>query len=934
MKKVYKIMFLVSVLVLCVIFATSCNVKLSKPGDFKLNSDTLELSWDKVPGAQSYVVEISDIERPAYTSSNSYPLEQLPAGTYTIKVKAIGDGIETSDSDYGTFPFKRAVETGLKYQLINNRSEYELIGGGTASGDVVMETMYRGKPVTSIADQALYNNTTITSFTVGKNVKSIGEKAFSKCTVLTSVVIPDNVTKIGQYAFQSSKALTSVTLSKAFTSIEPYTFSWCSALTSVTMGDKITSIGDYAFSNCKALASIVLSDALTEIGAYAFSDCIALTSLDLSGVKTIKEYGFCNTTSLAQLNLGSNMVSIGNRAFRNCSSLTTIIIPDSTTSIGHEAFSDCTKLATVKFGKGITDIGKSAFLATKLHNDAKNIVFVDGWILASKDTTIDTLNLPTGTIGIAGYAFAKCNNLTEISIKGVKYVGESAFNNCKQLMTVVADDSLLKIGNYAFANCELVTDIRLGNNIESIGKYAFAGDTALETITLPKSITSIGTYAFDSTKAFANATQGEDADNVVYIGDWVVGFNYAGNITYTKDLVIKRGTRGIADYSFYNKPLQCNVYLPDSLEYIGRSVFYGTAINSVMLSSSLKRIGDYAFYSCSRAVFGQDGATVIPSTVEYIGRSAFYKCEYIRSLTIPASVKYVGDYAFYGCINLGNNGTDEDNGGDTAAAEEKPLNKLVISEGVEHIGSRTFQGCESLCEVIIPNSVTYLGTHAFYNCLKLENAVIGSGIKKIPDYTFSKCSALSTVTLSESITSIEKYAFRGCESLKAINLSNVTKIGDYAFNRCTSLSDVKLSDSVTTIGKYAFRGCISIDFLVISSSVEYIGKHAFYGMNNGTIYCEASKKPDTWEGLFNSSYRPVFYGCEISEDGYVVSVTITKGNPKNPNAKNGISAPVHEGYEFVGWAASPDATVAEYTCENIREAPENTKLYFIWITIN
>ena len=138
MKNKIKILLLASLLVLCAIFATSCDDSLTKPHDFRLNSDTLELSWDKVPGAQSYIVEISGVERPLYTGSNSYPLEELAEGVYTIKVKAIGDGVETTDSDYGVFEFKREYETGLKYTLINNRSEYELIGGGTATGEVVM----------------------------------------------------------------------------------------------------------------------------------------------------------------------------------------------------------------------------------------------------------------------------------------------------------------------------------------------------------------------------------------------------------------------------------------------------------------------------------------------------------------------------------------------------------------------------------------------------------------------------------------------------------------------------------------------------------------------------------------------------------------------------------------------------------------------------
>lgn len=941
MKNTIKLLLLVSLLALCVIFATSCDDSLPAPHNFKVHDDTLELTWNKVPGAQSYAVEISGIDKVFYTSTNSYSLADLTEGKYTVKVKALGDGIENSDSAYGIHPYERKWESGLSYVLINNRSEYELIGSGTASGDVVMESTYRGKPVTSIAEKALYNNNTITSFTVGDNVRSIGDKAFSKCTVLTSVTVKNNVKSMGENVFQSSKALRDVTLSESITSISPYTFSWCSALTTVKMGDKVTSIGDYAFSNCKALPSIELSDSLTEIGAYAFSDCVALTSIDLTGVKTLKEFAFCNCTSMESLILGDKMVEIGDRAFRGCYLIPSVTIPDSTVSIGHEAFYDCKALGAIEFGAGLTDIGSNAFLATKVYDDAEDMVFIDGWILANKNPEIDVLKLPAGTVGIAGYSFAKCVNLTEISLKGVKYIGDSAFHRCSNLMTVITDNSLLKIGDYAFANCELLSEIRLGNSLESIGKFAFAGGKALENIDLPDSLKSIGTYAFDSTKAFSNASGTED--HIVYIDNWVVGFNYTPNgFPITKDLVIASTTRGIADYSFYMmESLQCNLYLPANLEYVGRSAFYKTKINSVFLSPALKHIGDYAFYGCATALFGNEGVTVIPDGVEYIGRSAFYKCTYITSLIIPGSVKFIGDYAFYGCTNLGLNeaedegtvegdGTPEGGINPQESEETKITHRLEIAEGVEHIGYRAFQNCENLTEVTIPNSVTYLGTHAFYKCIRLESATIGSGLAEIPAYTFYRCAALKSVTLPDSITSIGKYSFRGCESLLAVDLSNVTAIADHAFNKCVKLSEVKISDSLTYIGNYAFRSCLSLKTVVIPASVEYIGKHAFYGMNSSTIYCEAQNKPNEWHARFNTSYRPVFYGCEVSEDGYVVSIIIKENNPVNPNAKNGILSPERAGYNFIGWASSPDATAAEYTCENVASAPENTILYPIY----
>jgi hypothetical protein len=920
MKKILKLTVLLCLAVLCIGLVTSCSSnRLDEPDDFRLNGDTLVLSWDKVKGAQSYLIEIPGLELPKSRIENEISLEFLKAGTYLIKIKAVGDNIETEDSSYATYEFVREAETGLKYELINNRTEYRLIGAGTASGDVVMESLYRGKPVTSIAETALYENDTITSFTVSKLVRDIGDKAFSKCSVLTSVTIPDNVTEVGERLFQSSKALVSVSLSSSLTEIKPYSFSWCSALKSVNIGPKVKSVGEYAFSNCKALESVVIPDSLVEIGEYAFSDCIVLKSITLPKVEVINDSAFSNCTEIASLSLGTNVKTIGNNAFRGCSKIASVTIPDSATTIGANAFLDCSSLATLKLGKGITDIGSKAFAATKFYNDAEGIVYADGWVIAAKDTQIDSLRLAPGTFGIAGYAFAKCKNLGEITLTGIKYIGDSAFNKCENLTGVTADNSLITIGNYAFANCPLLNSVSAGNSLERIGKYAFAGCSVLAEMELPDSLKSIGTYAFDKTLVYQNASEGE---GVVYIGNWVVGM-FAMR-AYTEDIVLKPGTRGIADHSFYMVNASCNVFLPSSVKYIGRSAFYGAPVKTIVLSENLVSIGDYAFYGCTSVLFGNNGYTKIPDKVEYIGRSAFYGCEKVISLSIPASVKTIGAYAFYGCANLGA----------TVGDEENPIKaEIIIAEGVTTIGERAFQGCLSLTEIAIPNSVTSLGSHAFYKCEALEKIKVGTGVTEIKPYTFYKCAALKEASISDSVKTIGDYAFRGCESLSSINLSGAKEIGKYAFYKCISLAELSFGDSLVSIGNYAFRGCIAVESVIIPESVTLIGKHAFYGMNNATIYAQADAAYVGWNAKFNTSYRPLFFGCTVT-DGYVVSIIIKDGKTKNINEKNAVSDPIRAGFEFLGWATTADATTFEYTSETIIDVPENTTLYSIWTKTN
>ena len=205
-KKIGLMLTLLCILVLCLFVFTSCGVKLSAPTGFKLNGDTLELSWNKVREATGYYIEIDDKVKTT-TKKNTYPLANLDAGEHTVRVQAITNNEEIEDSDFAEYIFEKDEESGLVYKLINNNTEYELVGIGFAEGDVVMEDEFRHKPVTSIAKGAFRRSSRLTSFTIGKYVKTIGEYAFAACSELKSVTIPDTVQTISAYAFQNCPKL-------------------------------------------------------------------------------------------------------------------------------------------------------------------------------------------------------------------------------------------------------------------------------------------------------------------------------------------------------------------------------------------------------------------------------------------------------------------------------------------------------------------------------------------------------------------------------------------------------------------------------------------------------------------------------------------------------------------------------------------------------
>ena len=953
MKNLKYILIFICLFALLALTLTSCSARLSTPRGLYLDEDTQTLKWNKVKGAHGYTIEISGIDTEITTQANYYSLEKLQPGEYLIRVRANGDGKSTRNSGFAKFEFERFAESGLKYQLINNGTEYALVDGGSASGEVVMEDEFRGKPVTQIAESALYFNAKITSFTIGKNVKVIGDKAFTKCSKLTEIVVPENVTAIGEYAFQSCKALKKVTLPNSVTVIEPYTFAWCSDLEEITLGNATTVINEYAFSLCESLSTItyngiekemgkaVMPQSLQAVANSAFRDCLAITSVTFGdNLQVIAPYAFSGATALASIDLGQSVLEIQDAAFNQCASLVSVSIPNSTQVLGSGVFYECTSLTSAQFGTGLVSVGSQVFAETPLLNNATDKLIVNGWIISQKLKTVKNISYDNEIVGIASYAFSGCNELETATFKGVKYVGMAAFVSCQALYRVTFDDALLEIGDYAFAS-STVSHVNFGNSLTYIGNYAFQGcklitrDT-VKNITLPDTLTYIGAYAFRNTGLYSNSAAG----SVIYIDDWAVDFTESDT---PKSIVLNAGTRGIAAYTFSNHKLAL-VSMPEDVQYICRGAFYKCTISIVNLSPNIKFIDDYAFYDCGGVNFNsQEFALNIPEGTTYIGRSAFYKCTSILSLNIPGSVEYIGPYAFYGCDAIGitadiqlnqPTGEKDKDGNDIYETVLVPTTgHITLGNGILCIDERAFQGCTGIVTLDIPDSVIYIGARAFYKCESLESVTLGSGITHISDYAFYKCISLKNVSTSENLVSVGNYAFRGCTALESFEFNKLETIGRYSFYGCSALKEITIPATLTSIGDYAFRGCTSVSSVVIPDTLVTIGKHAFYNLNETTIYVESKEIQPYWSDRFNSSYRPVFWGCTLSEDGsYVVSFTMGKKLLSNPDATNGISDPTRDGYTFLGWSTSSDNSI-EYTSENIATAPEGTVLYAVWSAI-
>ena len=524
------------------------------------------------------------------------------------------------------------------------------IGNSAFSGCSGLTSIKIPDNVTSIGDNAFAFCTGLTSVIIGSGVTSIGNSAFSGCSGLTSIKIPDNVTSIGDSAFSGCSSLETITIpfvgasetaSKGYDQVFGYIFGYTTSRSSSSVSGAtyqyydgfkyyhyyipssiksviITrgNIQSYAFKNCTGLTSITIPDSVTSIGKYAFYGCTGLASIIVEdGNAKYHSDGNCLIeTESKTLIFGcktsvipsdGSVTSIGSEAFYNCTGLTSIEIPDNVTSIGDNAFAFCTGLTSVIIGSGVTSIGEYAF---------------GGCIgLASIYYTGDV----AGWCGISGLDSLMSSSLT-LYISDKKVEGE-----------LIIPDSVTSIGNSAFDGCTGLTSVVIPNSVTSIGHNAFYGCSGLTSITIPDSVTSIGNGAFWGCTGLTSIIV--ENGNAKYHSD--------GNClieTESKTLIFGCKTSVIPS--------------DGSVTSIGSEAFYNcTGLTSVTIGNGVTNIGGYAFYGCSGLT-----SITIPGSVTSIGEGAFVYCTGLTSVTIPDSVTSIGVGVFAGCTGLSNikfNGT-------------------------------------------------------------------------------------------------------------------------------------------------------------------------------------------------------------------------------------------------------------------------------------
>ena len=404
-------------------------------------------------------------------------------------------------------------------------------------------------------------------------------------------------------------------------------------------------------------------------------------------------------------------------------------------------------------------------------------------------------------VGSSGFIF---NRVTTgiVLPKGLKSIGQRAFNQLTELKEIVIPDTVTEIGTDAFARCFNLTNVKLPRNLKEIPERCFL-DTKLSSVVLPDTLEIIGAGAFAVNLVGQYGYEGSELSSVVI----PASVNYIGADAFKQCEKLK-------DISFVD---------PYNLEWIGSYAFSKTAWYEAQ-ADGLIILGDIL---CEyKGTMPENYELTIPSTIKAIVGNAFSYQINLRKVTIPTGVRLIGDIIFGGCSGL---------------------KEVSLPSDLKSLPAGTFGSTTSLKSISLPDGLTEIERAAFSGS-GLESIVIPSSVKTIGDLAFYGCESLTEIVLPDGLTEIGREVFTK-SGLKSINIpSTVKKIGYSAFRRCKSLTEIVLPDGIEYIGNYAFEECTSLTEIVIPAAVKELGIEVFIRCENLTsIYYEGTSQQ--WNAL-------------------------------------------------------------------------------------
>lgn len=628
---------------------------------------------------------------------------------------AINTSVFNSSSSASLFV---PTNTKASYEAIDGWAQFSVISEGEPVqgrvGDLNYDFLNDSRTATvSDGEYSALNKVTIPAAVVFEDTRysvvGVGANVFSN-TPLRSVTIENGVETIGNGAFRNCYSLKSVVLPESITNIGREAFAWCNNLDTISIPKKVEVIGDNAFAGTR-ISEIVIPVTTKSISVYAFENCRYVTSISVDPSNSFYDSrNNCNALIETASNtlikgtsttiIPNSVVEIANSAFNGASGLTAISIPNSVTTIGGGAFNDCDALTSIYIPSSVTMIYSNPFTncdaLVSMKVDENNSVY------DSREDCNAIIETKTNRL-VSG-----CKK--SFIPRGIKVIGNSAFNCVNGLDSLKIPYGVETIENYALSNTGL-TYVEIPNSIKTIDYYAFGGNYNLISI--------------------VSKIKNPSNVNINY------GAFYDSNVQYSGILYVPKGKKDAYKYvngwsSFENiEEMDGEKLNPPSLSYDGRVITAVSDDKDVDMYYTTDDGANYSYY---------DGPIAVHDlvTVKVFAEKSFSA----DSDESPFEVKYLYD------------------GETLKQSEAGHMAEAIAWCGRDSVKKMTIVGAISDDEFSI---IRQLPNLKFLNLAGTTNESL-----VLPDNAFAGSSIVSFVA-PQKIAGVGSGLFTNCQQLAAIN---------------------------------------------------------------------------------------------------------------------------------------------------------------------
>lgn len=303
--------------------------------------------------------------------------------------------------------------------------------------------------------------------------------------------------------------------------------------------------------------------------------------------------------------------------------------------------------------------------------------------------------------------------------------------------------------------------------------------------------------------------QPEEGEQYTSVAPGVFGGNT--KITYVK---LPAGLTSVAAESFKGCMGLKGVYLPSTVTEIGAGAFEGcTSMTQISVPKAVTSIGDNAFKGDTRLymVYMKDADY---SSLEQIGAHAFDGCTALgvfcsdTQFLLPTSLKGIGEYAFYGCGNIKKVNLDNaalETMGAYAFADCIGLTDAVMSRSLSVIPQYAFKGCTALVSLTFESRAgqwVTIDEHAFEGCYSIMSLALPGTIKEVASFAFAGCTNLYRVEVkNDNIVISPTRGFPAGETIKTLQF--IGRVPSTTYEYCRGKDKVEfIEDTNAAVRNY------------------------------------------------------------------------------------------------------------------------------------